>query len=105
MPTEHAKIQNDARARRLAQSLALVGGMLFSDPESASAATTTTGGAVSIPDAFPAPSALPSSVEPTSDAHEAEAESSGGIPRSLVYGAVAGLFLLVAAGLGAHRKH
>jgi len=33
-----------------------------------------------------------------------EAISSTGLPRSVVYGAVAGLFLLVAGGVGAHKK-
>ena len=112
MPTEHAKIQHEAGARRLAQSLALVGGMLFGDPNSAVAAPTTTGNALATGDALPTDSALPtsvlpSSVEPTTEAHDADSETaeSGGLPRVVVYGAVAGLFLLVAAGLGAHRKH
>lgn len=106
MPTAHAKIQHEAGARRLAQRLALVGGMLFGDPDSAVAAPTTTGTALPTGDALPT-SVLPSSVEPTSEAHAADTETaeSGGLPRVVVYGAVAGLFLLVAAGLGAHRKH
>jgi hypothetical protein len=105
MARERAMMQNEARARRLASSLALVGGMLFGDPETAAATPDTTGGAMPIAGAPPPPSALPSSIEPTADAHEADAESSGGLPRSLVYGAAAGLFLFVAAGLAAHRKH
>jgi hypothetical protein len=89
MPTARAKIQHEAGARRLASSLALVGGMLFGDPDSAAATPTTTGSAL-----------------PTSDAPpNSEVAETGGVPRVLVYGAVAGLFLLVAAGLGAHRKH
>ncbi len=94
MATEYAKIQSEAGARRLASRLALVGGIFFGDPDSAVAAPATTG------------SVLTSALEPTSDAHDAaEAESSAGVPRVVVYGAVAGLFLLVASGLGAHRKH
>lgn len=35
---------------------------------------------------------------------EAQSSNSTGLPRSVVYGAVAGLFLLVAGGVGAHKK-
>lgn len=98
-------IQHEARTRRLASSLVLVSGLLVADPETASATSSTTGEAMPIAGAPPPPSALPSSIEPTADAHEADAESSGGLPRSLVYGAVAGLFLFVAAAVGAHHKH
>lgn len=92
MPTEHAKVRNEARARRLVSMLALAGGILLGGADDAAAVPTTTG------------NPLPSAVEPTSDVDDAEVASSG-IPRVLLYGAAAGLFLLVAAGLGAHRKH
>jgi MYXO-CTERM domain-containing protein len=37
----------------------------------------------------------------SSQAHDA---NSTGLPRSVTYGALAGLFLLVAGGVGAHRR-
>lgn len=92
MPTEHAKIRNEARARRLLSALALAGSMLLGGAGEAAAVPTTTG------------NHLPSAAEPTSEVDDSEV-ASGGIPNVLLYGAVAGFFLLVAAGLGAHRKH
>lgn len=97
--------QHEPRTRRFASSFVLVSGMLLADPETASASSNTTGEAMPIAGVAPPPSALPSRIEPTQDAHATEGESSDGLPRSLVYGAMAGLFLLVAAAVGAHHKH
>lgn len=80
-------VRNDTL--RMASTLALVGGILCTEPESAVAAQPT--GNVPQTTGEPDPSA-------------ADTRSSG-IPRTLLYGAVAGLFLLVAGGLGAHKKH
>ena len=96
--TQHAKPRYETAARCLfggarVATLALVGGILCSDPDDAAAT--------------PAPSsAPPTSGEPLleSDEHGSD-EAASGLPRALVYGAVAGLFLFVAAGVGAHRKH
>ena len=79
-------------ARRIAGTLALVGGMLCSDPEAAVAAQTGEGPAQT-------------TGEPMGEPDVAAHASGGGLPRAVKYGAVAGLFLLVAAGLGAHKKH
>jgi len=92
MSIAHEKLLNETAARRVAGALALVGGMLCSDPEAAVAAQT---------DEAPAQTTSEPMGEPDVAAHS----SGGGLSRAVKYGAVAGLFLLVAAGLGAHKKH
>jgi len=92
MLTAHQKPRSETPARRVVGTLALVGGMLCSDPEAAVAAQTDN-------------SAPQTSGEPMGEADAAAHASGAGLPRSVIYGAVAGLFLLVAAGAGAHRKH
>ena len=50
----------------------------------------------------PTPTLPPS--EPKVRSSQPVSSNSTGLPRSVVYGAVAGLFLLVAGGVGAHKK-
>lgn len=92
MSIAHEKLLNEIAARRVAGTLALVGGMLCSDPEAAVAAQGSE-------------SASQTTGEPLGEPFVAAHSSTGGLPRSVKYGAVAGLFLLVAAGVGAHKKH
>lgn len=91
MLTAHQKPRSETPARRVVGTLALVGGMLCSDPEAAVAAQT-------------GETAAQTTGEPMGKT-DVLAASSGSLPRSVKYGAVAGLFLLVAAGVGAHKKH
>ena len=41
---------------------------------------------------------------PETRSSQPHSSNSTGLPRSVVYGALAGLFLLVAGGVGAHKK-
>lgn len=92
MSIAHEKLLNETAARRVAGTLALVGGMLCSDAEAALAAEA-------------GDSAVQTTGEPVGEADVAAHSGGAGLPRSVMYGAVAGLFLLVAAGVGAQRKH
>ena len=76
MPSERAKIQQEARARRLASRLALMGGVLCADPDVAAATPTSTG------DRLTTSGAPPSASEPMSEVRETEETS--GLPRALL---------------------
>ena len=86
--TKRSRSRSDAGVRSLLARMLSVAGCMLSDGALAAQGTDT--------DLAAADAEVKSS--------QAVSSSGTGLPRSVIYGAVAGLFLLVAGGLGAHKK-
>ena len=86
--TKQSRHRSDAAVRSLVARMLSVAGCMLSEGALAAPGTDTDLAAD----------------DPKAKSSQAQSSNSTGLPRSVVYGALAGLFLLVAGGAGAHKK-